>query len=84
MGGHLPLDDHTELPRYLSVSSSWHDVTIVRFVKHTATVFRFLDKVVEDLDNPKETIDMFRRVTKIHAVQGLGVKDFVIIKGIGP
>ena len=22
MGGHLPLDDHTELPRYLSLSSS--------------------------------------------------------------
>ena len=50
-------------------------------MKHTATVFRFLDKVVEDLDNPKETIEKFRRVTKIHAVQGLGVKDFVIIKG---
>ena len=51
-------------------------------MKHTATVFRFLDKVVEDLDNPKGTIEKFRRVTQIHAVQGLGVKDFAIIKGV--
>ena len=86
MGGHLPLDDHTELPRYLSVASviiidMMSISQYVRFVKHTATVFRFLDKCVEDLDNPTQTIEKFRRITKIHAVQGLGVRDFVIIKG---
>ena len=52
-----------------------------RFVRHTATVFRFLDKCVEDLDNPGQTFENFRHVTKIHAIQGLGIKDFVIIKG---
>ena len=50
-------------------------------MKHTATVFRFLDKCVEDLDNPRQTFENFRLVTKIHAIQGLGIKDFVIIKG---
>ena len=44
-------------------------------------MFRFLDKCMEDLDNPTQTFENFRLVTKIHAVQGLGVKDFVIIKG---
>ena len=63
------------IPEMMSISQ------YVRFVKHTATVFRFLDKCVEDLDNPTQTIEKFRRVTKIHAVQGLGVRDFVIIKG---
>ena len=66
MGGHLPLEDHIKLPR---------------FVKHTATVFRFLDKCVGDLDNPIQTVENFRLVTRIHALQGLGIKDFVIIKG---
>ena len=44
-------------------------------------MFRFLDKCMEDLDNPTQTFLIFRLVTKIHAVQGLGVKDFVNIKG---
>ena len=73
-----------------------------RFVKHTATVFRFLDKCVSDLDTPSQVIDNFRLATKIHAIQvswgecaqtdcdmaviyyysqGLGIKDFKIIKG---
>ena len=52
-----------------------------RFVKHTATVFRFLDKCVEELDDPKQTFENFRYLTKTHAIQGLGIKDFVIIKG---
>ena len=85
MGGHLPLDDHTEVPRYLKCQDIWWVLSInsisIRFVKHTATVFRFLDKCVADLDNPKQTIDNFRLVTKIHAIQGVGIKDFFIIKG---
>ena len=71
-------------------------------MKHTAMVFRFLDKCVSDLDTPSQVIDNFRLATKIHAIQvswgecaqtdcdmaviyyysqGLGIKDFKIIKG---
>ena len=56
-------------------------LSLSRFVKHTATVFRFIDKMVDDLDNPMQTIENFRLATRIHALQGLGIKDFVIIKG---
>lgn len=51
-------------------------------MKHTATVFRFIDKCVDDLDNPIQTVENFRLATRIHALQGLGIKDFVIIKGV--
>ena len=50
-------------------------------MKHTVTVFRFIDKCVNDLDNPTQLMDNIKLVAKIHAFQGIGVKDFVIIKG---
>ena len=51
-------------------------------MKHTVTVFRFLDKCVKDLDSSSQTIENFRNVTQIHSIQGLGIQDFVIIKGV--
>ena len=51
-------------------------------MKHTVTVFRFIDKCVNDLDNPKQIMENIKMVAKIHALQGIGVKDFIIIKGI--
>ena len=42
---------------------------MIRFVRHTATVFRFLDKCVADLSSPVQTVDNFRLATRIHALQ---------------
>ena len=42
---------------------------MLRFVRHTATVFRFLDKCVADLSSPAQTVDNFRLATRIHALQ---------------
>ena len=53
-----------------------------RFVKHTVTVFHFIDKCVNDLDNPTQLMENLRLVAKIHLLQGIGVKDFIIIKGL--
>ena len=47
---------------------------MLRFVRHTATVFRFLDKCVADLSSPAQTVDNFRLATRIHALQVTAVK----------
>ena len=47
---------------------------MIRFVRHTATVFRFLDKCVADLSSPAQTVDNFRLATRIHALQVIVLK----------
>ena len=47
---------------------------MLRFVRHTATVFRFLDKCVADLSSPAQTVDNFRLATRIHALQVIVVR----------
>ena len=47
---------------------------MIRFVRHTVTVFRFLDKCVADLSSPAQTVDNFRLATRIHALQVTAVK----------